>query len=344
MEADSELRTALGVSVVRFPFEHVPTHLLRSLLFSVAAAVWLSANSNRYTIVQIDGATTIAASDVNASHFVHAAWRRSAAHVSRYDRGIYGAYHSALGWINEVQERAAYRRAKRIIAVSHLVKRELVALGVKAADVDIISLGVDASKFTRSAGDRKRFGLPADVFIALFAGDLKTPRKNLESVLRALASAPNVHLAVVGTQRRNHYGNMARRLGVASQVTFLGFRSDIADVMQACNAFVFPSQYEPFGLVVLEAMASGLPVVTARSTGASDVVDAESGYVIDDACDEQAIAQFLRKLAEDEDLRYRMGEAARRRAEHYSWDAVADAFLAAYERAASAKRRVLDSA
>jgi len=127
-------------------------------------------------------------------------------------------------------------------------------------------------------------------------------------------------------------------------VTFLGFRSDIADVMQACNAFVFPSQYEPFGLVVLEAMASGLPVVTARSTGASDVVDAESGYVIDDACDEQAIAQFLRKLAEDEDLRYRMGEAARRRAEHYSWDAVADAFLAAYERAASAKRRVLDSA
>jgi len=326
MDADKELSEYSNVSLVRIPVEWIRFRPLRYAAFSLLSFAWLRRNRRRYSIVQVDGASTIAASDLNASHFVHAAWRRSPAHPSRLDRGIFGLYHRLLSWMNEIQERAAYRRAKLVVAVSNAVRRDLLALGVPSDVVRVIPLGVDSKKFSVGESERSKFGLPPTVFLAMFAGDLKTPRKNLVTVLEALALAPGVHLVVVGTNKAGSFSAAIRRLGLADRITFLGFRKDIAQVMRACDAFVFPSRYEPFGLVVLEAMASGLPVVTARATGASDVVTKDCGFVLEDACDAVGLARALNAMANNPALHRKLADAARQRSLEFSWDAVAENF------------------
>ena len=107
-------------------------------------------------------------------------------------------------------------------------------------------------------------------------------RKNLDTVLQALVGASGVHLAVVGAREGSPYPALAERLGVADRVHFLGFRRDMAQIMQAVDIFVFPSRYEPFGIVVLEAMASGVPVILAATVGAAEVVTPDCGVVLPD--------------------------------------------------------------
>lgn len=331
MQVAPELHALAGVRVVLIPLGSIRIQLIRSTLFSLVASVWLARYRTLDDVVQIDGGTTIARSDVNAAHFVHAAWGRSAFHVSKIDRGFRGWYHRALNALHRFEELRAYRLARRIVAVSTLVKRELCAIGIDESKIDVVSLGVDSAMFRPGPSDRARFGLPEDTFVAAFAGDMTTPRKNVDTILRALRAAPNVHLVVIGSLEKNPYPALAREYGIEDRVSFLGFRRDVADVLRACDAFVFPSRYEPFGLVVLEAMACGLPVLTAESTGASDVVDASCGFVFADADDWSGMAGALVRLGEDRELLRTMGVAARARAELRNWDSVAAQFSRTYD-------------
>jgi glycosyltransferase involved in cell wall biosynthesis len=73
----------------------------------------------------------------------------------------------------------------------------------------------------------------------------------------------------------------------------LGFRQDVPDLMKAADFLVFPSRYEPFGLVVLEAMATGIPVITAATTGATELVTPDCSFVLPDSDDTQALAEAL---------------------------------------------------
>jgi glycosyltransferase involved in cell wall biosynthesis len=94
---------------------------------------------------------------------------------------------------------------------------------------------------------------------------------------------------------------------------------------------VFPSRYEPFGLVVIEAMAAGLPVITASTTGAAELVTPESGIVLPNPDDDRALAQALLLLAGDRNLRSQMGQAARAIAQQHSWDKMAQSYVNLFE-------------
>ncbi len=335
MEITQELRELGNIRAIRVPLARVPIQIVRSSLFSLVASAWLALNKDIMAIVQVDGGTVLGKSDINVSHFVHAAWGDSPFHVSRHDRGARGLYHKILNVVHRWEERRAYAATKQIIAVSSLVQRGLVAIGADSAKITVVPLGVDAEFYRPGPSDRRALGLPERVFLAAFAGDMTTPRKNLDTVLRALQSSPAVHLAVIGSLNKNPYPSLAKKLGVAGQVTFLGFRKDVAAVFRSCDAFVFPSRYEPFGLVVLEALASGLPVVTAQSTGASDLVTPKCGFVLRDAEDANGVAESLMQMQRDSAMLARMRAAARARAETYSWDAVAERFIAIYLQAAA---------
>ena len=127
------------------------------------------------------------------------------------------------------------------------------------------------------------------------------------------------------------YPQLAARLGLNERVHFLGCRDDMPDLMRAVDLFVFPSRYEPFGLVVLEAMASGLPVIATTTTGAVELVTPECGIVLSDTEDTQALAKALLYLKSDFDLRKRMGQAARTIAQQHSWTSMAQSYVDLFE-------------
>jgi glycosyltransferase involved in cell wall biosynthesis len=161
--------------------------------------------------------------------------------------------------------------------------------------------------------------LPEGVSLALFAGDIRSNRKNLDTVLHALVQVPNLHLAVLGNTQGSPYPELAEKLELSTRVHFLGFRRDVAQIMKAVDLFVFPSRYEACTLVLLEALASGLPVITAATAGGAEIVTPDCGVVLSDSEDVKGLAEALTMLESNPDQRHQMAGTARAVAEQHSW-------------------------
>jgi glycosyltransferase involved in cell wall biosynthesis len=332
--ADAALPRAGAVPVLMPPPRFIPTRLLQDQVFAWRTRARLAREADHCDAVLACGFATWAPADVNAVHFVHHSWLRSPYHPWRLAHGPRELYAGIYSRLNERFERGAFRRSGAIVAVSDRVRQELIAAGVPAGRITTIRNGVDAEEFHPGPSRRAAFGLPEGVPLGLFAGDLKSPRKNLDTVLRALPEVPELHLAVAGRHEGTPWPAMAAALGVAGRVHFLGFQTDMPGLMRAADLLAFPSRYEPFGLVFLEALATGLPVVTAAVAGGAELITPDVGVVLDDCDDAAAMAAALRGLLADPGRRRAMGVAARRLALTHSWPAMARQYLALLERAA----------
>jgi UDP-glucose:(heptosyl)LPS alpha-1,3-glucosyltransferase len=183
------------------------------------------------------------------------------------------------------------RRTRTIIANSHRGKREIVEHYRFPADrIHVIHNGVDCDRF-RPAKDRVS---EAD-FRLLFVGT-GFERKGLAFCIRALALLPShVKLQVVGKGNIARYRQLARREGVLSRVDFLKSSHDVGSIYRNAHLLVHPAIYEPFANVCLEALASGLPVITSRINGASEVIEhGKSGAIIDESADVNALTEAVR--------------------------------------------------
>ena len=144
---------------------------------------------------------------------------------------------------------------------------------------------------------------------------------------------------VIGRSHIAKYGEFALKFSVLDRVIFAGFVPEIKDYYAASDIFVFPTRYEPFGLVITEAMASGLPVITSEIAGAAEIMtDGRDAILLKDPTDSSEIAEAIRTLVDDDKLRASMGANARRTAEKYSWDEVARKTMEVYEEVAESKR------
>ncbi|NML31241.1 glycosyltransferase family 4 protein [Paraburkholderia antibiotica] len=313
-----------------------PTNLLRQQVFALKSALWLRAHRREYDVLHVNGFITWMPADVNTSHFVHSGWFASKYYPFGLTKGIWSAYQSVYTRCNALLERWAYRRSKVITAVSQKVADEIRAIGLTPNNrVDVIYNGVDTRGFAAASGDRARFGLPADAFLLLFVGDLRTPRKNLGTVLAALKHLPeHVLIAVAGFIPGSPYPDEAKALGIAHRVHFLGLVKEMPVLMHSVDAFVFPSRYEAMSLSLLEAMAAGLPVVTARTAGGAEIITPECGIVLDDPDDPQALAAAVARLANDDSARRAMGEAASQLATGFGWARMAAQYIALYRQLA----------
>jgi glycosyltransferase involved in cell wall biosynthesis len=291
----------------------------------------LKTRAHEFDVVCGNGCVLSRPHTVNCAHFVHGAWLRSPVHPFRIRRNWYGAYQLLYTMVNARAERAVFDRAEAVVAVSDKVKDELISIGVPEQKIHAIANGVDVVEFQPGHTERQPLGLPPDQVIAVFVGDLRTPRKNLDTVIRALTEVPEVHLAVVGDTSGSLYPRMAELMNLNGRVHFLGYRRDVAKIMRAADIFVFPSRYDPYSLVVLEAMASGLPVITATSVGAATLVTRECGYVLGDPEDCDGLVAALQVLTGDPERRRRMGQVARRVAEPHSWERMAAAYWKLFE-------------
>lgn len=219
------------------------------------------------------------------------------------------------------------RRGYPLIAVSEAVKHWLIEYGVPASIVQTV---YNATDFVSLNGEyacaplevRKEFGLPEDSkLIGLFAkvSPIKGHDLLLEALPRVLNLHPNTHVLFVGSTESEfaqRTQQRAKELGVHRHVTFTGLREDVARLMQAVDVVTLPSRLETFGLVVLEAMALGKPVVTTRAGGLPELVrDRETGILVDFTT--TSLAHALNELLTSADLRRRLGQSARNYARRY---------------------------
>lgn len=313
-----------------------PTNLLRQQVFAFRSALWLRTHRSEYDVLHVNGFITWVAADVNTAHFVHSGWFGSKYYPFGLTKGVWSAYQFVYTRVNATLERWAYRRSRVITAVSQKVADEIRAIGLTPRNrVDVIYNGVDTQGFAAAHGDRAKFNLPGDAFLLLFVGDLRTPRKNLGTVLEALRHLPpDVHIAVAGYLPGSPYPEQARALGVADRVHFLGLVKEMPVLMHSVDAFVFPSRYEAMSLSLLEAMAAGLPVVTARTAGGAEIITPECGIVLDDPDDPKALAGAIARLANSSDVRRAMGVAANELATGFGWARMAAQYIALYRQLA----------
>ncbi|HSQ55725.1 MAG TPA: glycosyltransferase family 4 protein, partial [Gemmata sp.] len=223
---------------------------------------------------------------------------------------------------------------KKVIAVSQLVRQNLAHYYGRSDGVNVIHHGTDVVRFhpeNRSrfrSAVRSSLGVAENAFVALYVGDLK---KGATAAIRAVAKTAGVTLLVVSPSPPEPYRQVAEAEAVADRVIFHPHSKEVERFFAAADAFVFPTVYDPFGLVITEAMASGLPVVTSRAAGAAELIaHGVEGFLTERAWDVDAIARHLAELRDDPAVRERMSSGARARVEPLTWDRTAAATLAVY--------------
>jgi UDP-glucose:(heptosyl)LPS alpha-1,3-glucosyltransferase len=197
----------------------------------------------------------------------------------------------------------------------------------------VIYNGVDLDRFhparaaSHRAATRAEAGLTKAEHVLLFAGS-GYERKGLATAIEALPRLDGTRLIVIGRGDETRYRRLAARLGLTDRIRWLGLRSDLERWYAAADVLVLPTRYEPFGNVHLEAMASGLPVITTTAAGGAELVEeGKNGAVVspDDAAGVAAAVERLRG-----ENRVALAEAARRAAEPYTYGRQAEEFERLY--------------
>jgi len=221
-------------------------------------------------------------------------------------------------------------RLKKVIAISQMIKGDVVHYyGLPEEKIDVIFNSVDLDRFHPANRERfrqpKRKALAIDdrTVVLLFAGN-NFRLKGLETLLEALAllaerfPAQPLHLLVAGRGSAARYGRMARRLGITNLATFLGPVSGMEQYYGASDIYVHPTFYDSCSLTVLEALASGLPVVTSRFNGAADAITSDRyGRIVHDPGSAEELALSVAPFL-DETVRSEARDLARAAVEPYS--------------------------
>ena len=237
---------------------------------------------------------------------------------------------------DRVVPRLTLQRASRVIALTHREASGLERLGVPRDRIAVIPDGVEPDECSRIPTERPI----RDRVTALFVGRLYPRQKGLEPLVRALALLPpgrGVELRLVGEDWGGAalVRRLAADLGVGHRVAVVGPvpRSQLLEEYANADLLVLPSLFEPFGIVLLEAMAAGLPVIASRVGGVPEVVvDGETGLLVEPG-DPSELASALLRLADDLGLRVRMGARGRDRSRSYAWDALVPRVIAVYREA-----------
>ncbi len=219
----------------------------------------------------------------------------------------------------------ASRALRKVIAVSNLVKDDIVReFGVDPRKIVTLYNGVDFDTFRPAASDedrkavRSQFKIPGDVPLVIFVGN-GFARKGLPFLLDAWPLLNRrAHLLVVGNDRDlAGYRQRVSELHIDQQVVFAGAQPNAASLMHAADALALPSLFEPFGNVIVEAMASGLPVMSSVFCGASEVLPASMRpFCLDDPTNAGEIAMRLEMLL---DAARALRDEARVAAERFTW-------------------------
>ncbi|PYP70060.1 MAG: glycosyltransferase [Gemmatimonadetes bacterium] len=279
---------------------------------------------------------------VHTHHFATLLHTVTAARLARVPRLV----HTEHSW-QYLEHRSDYRRALRwmsrlsdvfVVVGNAMAPYYRDHVRVAAGRLRVIANGIDVDVYrpvTNVAAARRTRGLPTGVTVGT-AGRL-FPEKDYGILVRAVAglilSHPDLHLIMIGDgPERPALEALAVQLGVADHVRFLGWRSDVADLLPLLDVFVLSSLREGLPLAVLEAMACGVPVVTTPVGDLPEViVEGRAGFFFPIG-NPDALAAVLRRLVAAGAERHAIGRAGRQRvAERYSLREMVNAYAGAYD-------------
>ncbi len=265
----------------------------------------------------------IACCDVyRAGDGVHREWLRQRRRVLGWPRRLAIALNPYHAYV-KAAEKALFTspRLRAVICNSLMVKEEIRRyFGVAEEKLHVIYSGVDTDSFhpdlkKHRMAVRSRYGIPPDATLFLFVGS-GFERKGIPILLEAMAAlSESTHLLVVGRDKKlNKYRSRARRLNMERRVHFAGSHPDVGPFYGAADVLVLPTLYDPFPNVALEAMASGLPVITSLKCGAAELIENGKNGFTCDALDKAGLVQAMRRLTSKEEQEAQ-GKAARRTVE-----------------------------
>lgn len=306
-------------------------HRLSRLVSAVSFSIAGGTRARRY-LAQHPDAVSIChnaalAGDVYVNHGVVSETMRARGHM------VWRMLRNPLHVFTHLRDRHRYRgRTHRAIVA--LTEGEVEVLrrtyGRVRAPIHVIGHGVDLDEHrppteAERAAARTRLGLDEEHRVALFIGH-ELDRKGVAHLIDALVDAPTVMLLVVGGYRSTVDRMTARAVarGVRERVLFAGPQVGLAPWFAAADMFAFPSAYESYGLVITEALASGVPVIATRVGVAPEVVlDGHNGYLVEP--DPRQIADRLEKIATTRVDEWR--QACRDSVSHLTWRAVAERYV-----------------
>jgi UDP-glucose:(heptosyl)LPS alpha-1,3-glucosyltransferase len=315
------------VPIIRFP------RFLRPLSFAWFASRMI----DRINFNLVHTHEWIAKCDVFSVHAVpHAGWVRE---VRKKSFSLFD-YARSLVEQKAIENGATTRFLPVSTIALEAFRREYATL---PGQWQVLAPGVDVARFSTPNRDacrteiRGRYGIGASDTLLLFVG-MNFEVKGLDTIIASLAKArtarpeANIRLLVVGRGDENKYRKMAQSMGITDAVIFAGTQVDgLERYYRAADVFIMLSKFDTFGMVVLEAMAAGLPVIVSPNVGAKDLVaEGINGFILPAHHDEDAAADCIVRLSNMQQ-RQAMGTAAAQTAAMHDWERLAEKLCEIYE-------------
>lgn len=243
------------------------------------------------------------------------------------------------------RQQIARRYRPLVVAVSDMVKRHCQEYyHIPAEQIRVIHAAIDPKRFCQRGRlclreeTRRMLGVLPQESVALFVGH-NYALKGLVPLLHAMhvLRGKPIHLLVCGSRKDEQYRQLAARLGILDRVHFLGYQRDVRRCFFAADFMVHPTFYDPCSLVVMEALACGLPVVTTRYNGAAELLTPPlDGFVLDDPHDHWRLAEYLDLLSQP-DIRQKCSQHAQQAASRWTMEHLYQALLGVFYEVAARK-------
>ena len=322
-------------SAAPITFHQIPIISFPKFLTTLSFAHFARQQIKRDTFSLIHSHERIFAADIFTLHGIpHRYW------VHNIRRKRMSLYDLATAW---VEKKLVYEgNCKKFIAVSSLTKDIfLQEYKINPGLVDVIHPGVDLNDYAKQDKDsvrssiRRELGINSTDPVILFAS-MNFEIKGLDDVLFSLsklkAQNRKFKFIVAGKGNIKKYTQMAQEAQISSDVIFTGpvNKEKMISIYLASDLYIMLSKFDTFGMVVLEAMAAGLPVIISSNVGAKDLVqEGKNGFVISNTADSDYIAAKIALLC-DENSRRPLAQNAYQTATQNTWDSVAEKYLAVY--------------
>jgi glycosyltransferase involved in cell wall biosynthesis len=325
----------------KIKFHRVPAWRLSALttIFTFLLPATEQVNGS-FDIVHAQGLCSLR-SDVITAHICNRAWFEAR---QKNDGAVPLKEHLFDRLVSPLEKRL-YRSAKKnlVIAISEKTRRELTRYYGRATQTTVIHHGVDINQFNPANRGLYRkdvlsqLGLSNDDFVFLFVGDL---RKGARTAIKAMENLKGAKLVLVSRTQPASYQQCAEELGVGDRVIICPPTDSIERYYGAADAFVFPTPYDAFGMVISEAMAAGLPVITSREAGAAELIThQQNGLLLDSPADTGEIAQCMKRLIEDSEFCKTLGQSAREKMQSCTWDKVAEQTMEVYRQVVAGRSK-----